>query len=139
MKIALMFLAVANILYFMWGQFVSKPVEPGVVVVNEKELGPALSVSRTSDVEAATSVGTVLGSGRSAEFAAVVGRSCVSIGPFKSSPEADATMTEYRTEGMRGVCEPPKDSCSLGIGSRFEISQIAKPAMQSLNNCASVG
>jgi hypothetical protein len=114
MKIALMFLAVANILYFMWGQFVSKPVEPGVVVVNEKELGPALSVSRTSDVEAATSVGTVLGSGRSAEFAAVVGRSCVSIGPFKSSPEADATMTEYRTEGMRASVRTTEGQLFVG-------------------------
>ena len=114
MKIALMFLAVANILYFMWGQFVSKPVEPGVVVVNGKELGPALSVSRTSDVEAATSVGTVLGSGRSAEFAAVVGSSCVSIGPFKSSPEADAAMTEYRTEGMRASVRTTEGQLFVG-------------------------
>ncbi len=100
MKIALMFLAVANILYFMWGQFVAAPVDRGVVVVNEAALGPALSVVRSATTETTPDdVGTVSVE-RPSEFAAAIGRSCVSIGPFKTNPEADAAMAEYRDEGM---------------------------------------
>ena len=61
MRNLLLLLALANILYYMWGRFVDNPDETGVVVVSESELGPPLDVSSMVVAEAATSVGAVLG------------------------------------------------------------------------------
>jgi len=97
----LLALVLANVLYFLWGQFVSEPTEPGVAIVNESELGPPLEVSDALNVEAATSVGAVLGSGKPSDLEAVVGRACVTIGPFKTGADADAALGEYEGEGMR--------------------------------------
>ena len=101
MKNLILLLLLANILYFMWGRFVEEPEETGVVVVHESELGPPLTVTRSSSAEATVSVGAVLGTGGPAELAAVVGRSCVTLGPFKTAADAEAVMTEYDAEGMR--------------------------------------
>jgi hypothetical protein len=101
MRNLLLLLLLANILYFLWGRFVEAPEQTGVVVVNESELGPPLNVSRPEVAEAATSVGAVLGSGKPADLAALVGRSCVTIGPLKSQAEADAAVAEYERQGMR--------------------------------------
>ena len=43
----------------------------------------------------------MLGSGEPSALAAVVGRSCVSIGPFRDSGDADTALTQYAGEGMR--------------------------------------
>jgi len=51
--------------------------------------------------EAAASVGAVLGSGEPSALSAVVGRSCVTIGPFRENDDADAALTQYAGEGMR--------------------------------------
>ncbi len=101
MRNLLMLLALANILYYMWGRFVDEPDQTGIVVVDEADLGPPLDVAMIDVAEAATSVGAVLGSGRPSELAAVVGRSCVTIGPFKSNAEADGALADYEGEGMR--------------------------------------
>ena len=101
MKNLLLLLLLANILYFVWGMFAEEPVQPGVAIVDESALGPTLAVSQNSGTEAATSVGAVLGSGEPSDLAAVVGRSCVSIGPFKASIDADTALTQYAGEGMR--------------------------------------
>ena len=101
MRNLLMLLLLANILYFIWGLFMDAPPETGVAVVDESELGPPLEVSRTIVTEAATSVGAVLGSGKPSDLAAVVGRSCVTIGPFKTNTDADGVLAEYEREGMR--------------------------------------
>ena len=101
MKNLLLLLLLANILYFVWGRFADDSLEPGIAVVNESELGPPLEVSTNRDAQAAASVGAVLGSGEPSDLAAVVGRSCVSIGPFKSSADADTALTQYSGEGMR--------------------------------------
>jgi hypothetical protein len=93
-------LLLANILYFLWGQFVDEPKVAGVIVVNEAELGPPLVVEDASNVLAATSVGAVLGSGKPSDLAAVVGRACVSIGPFKKDTNASEALAEYEAEGM---------------------------------------
>lgn len=100
MKNLLMLLVLANVLYYMWGQFVEEPEPTGIVVVDESELGPPLNVSQ-SVAEAAASVGAVLGSSKPSELAAVVGRSCVSLGPFKTSADAGAALSDYEEEGMR--------------------------------------
>ena len=101
MRNLLLVLVLANILYFLWGTFVDATSEPGVAIVNETDLGPPLQISDVLNVEAATSVGAVLGSGKPSDLAAVVGRSCVTIGPFKASADADTALDEYESEGMR--------------------------------------
>jgi hypothetical protein len=100
-KNLLLLLLLANILYFIWGLFIEKPVEIGVAVVNESDLGPPLDISRTKMAEAATSVGAVLGSGKPSDLAAVVGRSCVTLGPFTTASAANGALTEYENQGMR--------------------------------------
>ena len=101
MRNLLLILLLANILYFVWGEFVDEPDEPGIAVVDEADLGPPLDVSSSRDAEVAASVGAILGSGEPSDLEAVVGRSCVSIGPFRANTDADTALTEYAGEGMR--------------------------------------
>lgn len=101
MKNLLLILILANILYFMWGWFIEDEPEPGVAIVDESDLGPTLNVMATRDANAVASVGAVLGSGEPSDLAAVVGRSCASIGPFRDSSDADEAVSQYQSEGMR--------------------------------------
>ncbi len=101
MKNLLLLLILANILYFVWGMFSGGSEQAGVAVVEESELGPPLEVKMDRGVEAAASVGAVLGSGEPSDLAAVVGRSCVTIGPFKVVSDAEVAQTLYAGEGMR--------------------------------------
>ena len=101
MRNLLMLLVLANVLYFMWGRFVEEPEQLGIVVVRESELGPPLTVTRSTVAEAATSVGAVLGSGKPSDLAAVVGRSCVTIGPFRTAADADAALAGFQAQDMR--------------------------------------
>jgi hypothetical protein len=48
------------------------------------------------------------------DLAAVVGRSCVSIGPFTSSPEAQGVFRDYRNEGMRVAVRPTEGEVFVG-------------------------
>jgi len=114
MKNLLMLLVLANVLYYMWGRFVEEPDQHGVVVVRESELGPPLNVTRSTVAEAATSVGAVLGSGKPSDFAAVVGRSCVSIGPFRTAADADAALAGYQGEGMRASVRSTEGQLFVG-------------------------
>lgn len=101
MRNLLLILLLANILYFVWGTFLDESREAGVAVVDEVDLGPPLDVSASQDAEVAASVGAVLGSGEPSALEAVVGRSCVSIGPFRANTDADTALTEYAGQGMR--------------------------------------
>lgn len=101
MKNLLLLLIVANILYFLWGMYPRDELQPGVAVVEESDLGPPLDVTTTQDNIA--SVGAVLGSGDPSDLEAVVGRSCVTIGPFKVGDDADTAALEYRSEGMKAA------------------------------------
>lgn len=100
MKNLLLLLVLANILYFTWGMLGKQTEEPGVAVVNESDLGPPLAVSANRDA-GAVSVGAMLGSGEPSALEAVVGRSCVSVGPFRAATDADTALTQYAGEGMR--------------------------------------
>ena len=114
MKNILMLLVLANVLYYMWGRFVVEAEESGVVVVRESDLGPALSVSKSTVAEAAASVGAVLGSGKPSDLAAVVGRSCVSLGPFKTNAEANGALAEYESDGMRASVRTTQGQVFVG-------------------------
>lgn len=114
MKNLLLLLLLANILYFVWGMVAEDSSEPGIAVVNESELGPPLDVSTNRGAEAAASVGAVLGSGVPSDLAAVVGRSCVTIGPFKASADADTALTQYAGEGMRASLRSAQGQIFVG-------------------------
>ena len=106
MKNILLVLLLANILYFMWGYLTEKESQPGVAVVKESDLGPPLDVTAARDSDAVASVGAVLGSGEPSALQAIVGRSCVTIGPFKEGADADSAQLEYSNEGMKAVLRP---------------------------------
>lgn len=101
MKNLLLILLLANILYFLWGWVAEDEATSGVAIVDERDLGPPLSVKARDDTESPTSVGAVLGSEEPTTLAAVVGRSCVTIGPLRGRSDADAAESRYRGEGMR--------------------------------------
>ena len=113
MRNLLMLLVLANVLYFLWARFVAEPDQTGVAVVEESQLGPPLSVSKASVAGAAASVGAVLGSGKSSDLAAVVGRSCVSIF-FKANAEADSAVAAYESEGMRASLRSAQGQVFVG-------------------------
>lgn len=114
MKNLLMLLVLANVLYYMWGRFVEEPVQTGIVIVHETDLGPPLNVTKSTVAEAATSVGAVLGTSKPSDLAAVVGRSCVSLGPFKTGADADAALATYQSEGMRASVRTTEGQVFVG-------------------------
>ena len=100
MRNLLLVLLLANILYFVWGKYAEEPRVSGIAVVSESDLGPRLEVTDPAIAQPSTSVDAVLGSGKPSDLGAVVGRSCVTIGPFKSAEDSSAALTEYEGEGM---------------------------------------
>ena len=114
MRNILLALLVANILFFLYGKYVEDPPEFGVAEVAESDLGPPLKLSDTTVAEAATSVGAVLGSGRPSDLAAVVGRSCVTVGPFKNNTDADGALADFESEGMRATVRATDGQVFMG-------------------------
>lgn len=122
MRNLLLLLLLANILYFIWGVATEKPSEPGVAIVSESELGPPMTVGNAP--QAATSVGAMLAEGgETTDFAAVVGRSCVSIGPFTESSDAERVLADYRGEGMRTSLRTTEGQ--VFVGHWVQIREIA--------------
>lgn len=114
MRNLLLLLLLANILYFVWGMFADDKSAPGIAIVDEKELGPPLDVSANRDTDVAASVGAVLGSGQPSDLEAVVGRSCVTVGPFKASADADTALTQFAGEGMRASLRSAQGQIFVG-------------------------
>jgi len=114
MKNILLILLLANILYLMWGLFTEEDSVPGVAFVEESDLGPPLDVTAERDSDAFTSVGAVLGSGEPSALEAVVGRACVTIGPFRESMDADSAVLEYSNEGMNAVLRATRGHVFVG-------------------------
>jgi hypothetical protein len=65
----------------------------------------------------------VLGSGEPSDLEAVVGRSCVSIGPFRANTDADTALAEYAGEGMRTALRSSHGQ--LFVGHWVQIRNIA--------------
>ena len=114
MKNLLLLLLLANILYFLWGIFGQRTEPPGVAIVNESDLGPPLSIVRNPAIEGTASVGAVLGSGEPSDLAAVVGRSCVTIGPFKESADAETVIAQYVNNGIRASMRSTEGEIFVG-------------------------
>lgn len=123
MKNLLLLLILANVLYFMWGMFTDEGPEPGIAVVEEADLGPALQVTAGQDSESAASVGAVLGAGDPSELEAVVGRSCVTIGPLKVRSDADSAVLEYGNEGMTTALRKARGQ--IFVGHSVQIPNVA--------------
>jgi len=126
MKNLLLLLLLANILYFLWGLSAENSKEPGVVILEESELGPPLEVSMGHSPDVAASVGAVLGSGQPSALEAIVGRSCVSLGPFRASADADSARAEVAGEGMRAALRSTVGQ--IFVGHWVQISGIADRA-----------
>ncbi len=114
MKNLLLLLLLANILYWLWGTFGPETQPSGIVIVEESDLGPPLTVSRQAADETIASVGAVLGSGEPSALEAVVGRSCATIGPFRASGDAEAAQAEYSGEGMRAAMRSTMGQIFIG-------------------------
>ena len=123
MRNLLLLLLLANILYFVWGMFADDTDESGIVVVEEADLGPPLNVSTSHDADVAASVGAVLGSGEPSDLEALIGRSCVTIGPFRASADADEAMSQFAAEGMRTALRPTIGQ--VFVGHWVQIRDIA--------------
>ena len=126
MKNILLILLLANILYLMWGFFTEEESVPGVVFVEETDLGPPLEVTTDRDSDVFTSVGAVLGSGEPSALEAVVGRACVTVGPFRQSVDADSAVLEYSNEGMNAVLRTTRGQ--IFVGHWVQIRNVADEA-----------
>ena len=101
MKNLLLLLLLANVLYFLWGMYQEEPPMPGSAIVDETDFGSSIKVAAAPDAETVASVGAILGAGQPSDLEAVVGRSCVTIGPLREQTDADAALLEYTGEGMK--------------------------------------
>jgi hypothetical protein len=126
MKNLLLLLILANILYFMWGMFATENPQPGVAVVEESDLGPPLDVNAGAIGDTVASVGAALGSDQPSDLEAVVGRSCVTIGPFKVVGDADSAVLEYNSEGMKAVRR--QGVAQVFVGHSVQVENVASRA-----------
>jgi hypothetical protein len=125
MKNLLLLLILANILYFMWGMFATEDPRPGVAVVEESDLGPPLDV-KAGAIDDTGAGDAELGSGQLSDLDAVVGRSCVTIGPFKAVGDADTAVLEYTGEGMKAVRR--RGVAQVFIGHSVQVENVASRA-----------
>lgn len=126
MKNILLALLLANILYFIWGMVSDEGTQPGVAFFAETDLGPPLEVTTGRDSDAIASVGAVLGSGEPSALEAVVGRSCVTIGPFRDNGDADSAALEYSNQGMKTTLRAT--SAEVFVGNWVWIRNISDDA-----------
>ncbi len=100
MKNLLLLLLLANLLYLLWWLFDEPTPQPGVAIISEADFGPPLEIVPGSESIGVASVGAILGSGDASDLEAVVGRSCVSIGPFMDEEEASTAQDFYSGEDL---------------------------------------
>ncbi len=123
MKNLLLLLLLANILYFLWGLYYQDEPQPGVAIIREADLGPPMEVTATRDRDDVESVGAVLGFGTASDLRAVVGRSCVTIGPFKVRDDADSAELIYRNQGMKTTVRSTEKE--MFVGHWVQIRNVA--------------
>jgi hypothetical protein len=126
MRNLLLLLLLANVLYFLWGRFTDEGEQPGVAVVTEAQLGPPLALTEAVPAESEANVDAMPGSGIPSELAAVTGRSCVSIGPFRENSDAEAALAEFEANDMRASLRTTEGE--LFVGHWVQIRDIADRA-----------
>ena len=123
MRNILLALLLANILYFMYDRFVEDPPELGIAVVDESSLGPELRLSDSSaPVESEGDV--VEGEApEPVELAAMVGRSCVTVGPFKAASDAEGALSDFIADDFSAVIRSTDGQ--VFVGHWVQIRNIA--------------
>lgn len=100
MKNLLMLLVLVNVFYYLWGRYIADPIETGVVIVDISQLASDLKLSQPVD-EGGSLSRTVVSNESSSNSKSNIGRSCASLGPFKTSSEANMLVTEYVSRGTQ--------------------------------------
>jgi hypothetical protein len=118
-KNLLLLLLLANILYFIWGKTTEQPPPSGGTVIEVSDIGPPLALADARAVP--RSEPNAEGDGY-AELAGVIGRACVSIGPFTNTSEAERVLQEYRRQGMQGAVRSTQGE--LFVGHWVQITNI---------------
>lgn len=126
MKNILLLLLLANILYFLWGLFAPEELQPGVAIIEDVNVGPPLNVTTGRDSDDVASVGAALGFREPSDIEAVIGRSCVTIGPFKVRTDADSAVLIYSSEGMKTSVRSHQGQ--IFVGHWVQIRNIADDA-----------
>ena len=126
MKNLLLLLLLANILYFLWGLYQENEPKAGVAIIDEAELGPPMDVKASRDSAEVASVGAALGSGAATDLKAVIGRSCVTIGPFKVQNDAESAELSHRSEGMKTNVR--SEQAQMFVGHWVQIRNVADNA-----------
>lgn len=126
MKNLLLLLLLANILYFLWGLFHQDQPESGIAIIREADLGPTMDVTARRDSVDVASVGAALGAGTASDLRAVVGRSCVTIGPFKERDDADSAELAYSDQGMKTRLRSTQ--AEMFVGHWVQIRNVADSA-----------
>ncbi|HZW59308.1 MAG TPA: SPOR domain-containing protein [Woeseiaceae bacterium] len=126
MRNLLLLLILANVLYFLWERVTEEGEEPGIAVVREDDLGPPLELADPSQppetpapaanasADADTGDIEAVDTGTPLELAAVTGRSCVSIGPFREVGEADTAEAEFEADDMRASVRTTQGELFVG-------------------------
>ena len=129
MKNLLLLLVLANALYFLWGLYGQEAISPGVVIIDERELGPPLEVAAHPDSATVASVGAILGTGQPSDLEAVIGRSCVTIGPLKEEADASVAILQFSGEGLQAVAR--SGEAEIFVGHWVQIRNVASEAAAS--------
>ena len=95
-----MLLVLANVFYYLWGRYIADPMEAGVVIVDITRLESDLKLLQPVD-EGNSVARAVVSNESSSNRNANIGRSCASLGPFKTSSEANMLATEYASRGIQ--------------------------------------
>ena len=137
MKNLLLILVLANVLYFLWGMYQEEPPMPGSAIVEETDFGAPIEVAAAPDAETVASVGAILGAGQPSDLEAVVGRSCVTIGPLREQTDADAALLEYSGEGMKANTRSTEAEVFVGHWVQIrnvESDSVASDMLDTLSN-----
>ncbi len=138
MKNLLLALILANVLYFLWGTFQGdKDLPPGVARLQESDLGPPLDVpmvagdtaqagepdppaEETDAGDEAANTERSVADAADAELAGdkqlnvALGRSCVTLGPFRQGNLADDAQSEMASQGMRAELRMERGEIFVG-------------------------
>jgi hypothetical protein len=131
MRNLLLALILANVLYFLWGTFQSdKDLPPGVARLQQTDLGPPLEVPEAEEAvtehdgpdpvfgETVETVGSAeiepAGQGAEKQLNVALGRSCVTLGPFRQGNLADDAQSEMAAQGMRAELRMERGEIFVG-------------------------
>lgn len=126
MRNLLLLLLLANVLYYLWGRYNPPTEEIGVAIVNESDLGPPLQLADATVPDNASDDDRETSTSRPSELEVQVGRSCVSIGPFRETGEAEGALADFVESGLRGALRVTEDE--VFVGHWVQIRNIADRA-----------